>query len=510
MEGNVGTIVVGAGPAGAVLAARLVEAGEDVLLIEAGPDYGPFGSPEWPATLLDPTRMPVDELSWNYTSAAQHGAPGHQLQRARVIGGCSSHNGAAALWGHRSDYDAWAKENPGWSAAEVEPLFRIVDEKLRVHVPPADWVTPYHTHVVEAVQQAGYPVLPTLCSLDPEFGFSIHPVNIDPETRLRWNASFAYLDPIRDAPNFRLLPDTLVDRVLLEKKRAVGVAVVGPEGPAELRADRVILAGGAYGTPLILQRSGIGPAGALESWGIPVQHDLPGVGQNLHDHPAAAVTYEASPELVAEMDAFLAAGGLVREEGTTGLVSSSRCEGPYDIHIYPVAPHPHGGEPWRFAIASAVMAPRSRGSIGLNSECPTDPEAAPVIDTNYLSDPGDYDLEVLAESLELARQLGAQPALAAVLVRELSPGPQVQTRDEIKAWLLANATHDYHPTSTCRMGPAEDPLAVVDASGNLHGLDGLMIADASIMPFVTLANTNVPAFMVAEKVARDLLATLSR
>ena len=112
--------------------------------------------------------------------------------------------------------------------------------------------------------------------------------------------------------------------------------------------------------------------------------------------------------------------------------------------------------------------------------------------------------------LELARQLGAQPALAAVLVRELSPGPQVQTRDEIKAWLLANATHDYHPTSTCRMGPAEDPLAVVDASGNLHGLDGLMIADASIMPFVTLANTNVPAFMVAEKVARDLLATLSR
>ena len=199
---------------------------------------------------------------------------------------------------------------------------------------------------------------------------------------------------------------------------------------------------------------------------------------------------------------------LAREEGTTGLVSSSRCEGPYDIHIYPVAPRPYEGESWRFAIASAVMAPRSRGSIGLNPECPADPEAAPVIDTNYLSDPGDYDLEVLAESLELARQLGAQPALAAVLVREKSPGPAVQSREEIKAWLLANATHDYHPTSTCRMGPAGDPLAVVDSSGNVHGLDGLMIADASIMPFVTLANTNVPAFMVAEKVARDLLATL--
>lgn len=510
MDGNVGTIVVGAGPAGAVLAARLVEAGEDVLLIEAGPDYGPFGSPAWPATLLDPTRMPVDEDSWNYISAAQHGEPDHHLQRARVIGGCSSHNGAAALWGHRSDYDTWAVENPGWSAAEVEPLFRIVDEKLRVHVPPADWVTPYHTNVLEAVQQAGYPVLPTLCSLDPEFGFSTHPVNIDPATRIRWNASFAYLDPIRDAPNFRILPDTLVDRVLLEGKRAVGVAVVGPEGAAEIRADRVILAGGAYGTPLILQRSGIGPAEALAGWGIPLRHELPGVGQNLHDHPAAAVTYEASPEMVAEMDAFVAAGGLAREEGTTGLVSSSRCEGPYDIHIYPVAPHPHDGESWRFAIASAVMAPRSRGSIGLNPERPTDPEAAPVIDTNYLSDIGEYDLDVLAESLELARQLGAQPALAAVLVREKAPGPDVQTRDEIKAWLLTNATHDYHPTSTCRMGPATDPMAVVDASGHVHGLRGLMIADASIMPFVTLANTNVPTFMVAEKVARDLVATLPR
>ena len=503
-----GTIVVGAGPAGAVLSARLVEAGEDVLLIEAGPDYGPFRSPEWPAALLDPTRMPVDDVSWNYISAAQHGLPDHHLQRARVIGGCSTHNGAAALWGHHSDYDTWAVENPGWSAAEVEPLFRMVDEKLRVHVPPTDWVTPFHKYVIDAVQEAGYPVLPTLCSLEPEFGFSVHPVNIDPETRIRWNAGFAYLDPIRDAPNFRLIADTLVDRVLLDGKRVVGVAVVGPDGSAEFRADRVILAGGAYGTPLILQRSGIGPADTLAGWGIPLQHDLPGVGQNLHDHPATAVIYEASPEMIAEMEAFLAAGGLAREEGTTGLVSSQRCDGPYDIHIYPVAPRPHDGESWRFAIASAVMAPRSRGSIGLNPERPTDPEAAPVIDTNYLSDVDEYDLDVLAESLELARQLGGQPALAAVLVQEVEPGPAVQTRDEIKAWLLANAAHDYHPTSTCRMGPAEDAMAVVDASGNVHGLEGLMIADASIMPFVTLANTNVPTFMVAEKVARDLVNTL--
>lgn len=505
MAEGAGTIIVGAGPAGAVLAARLVAAGERVLLIEAGPDYGPFGSPAWPTALLDPTRMPVDDVSWNYRSAAQHGQPDHHLQRARVIGGCSAHNGAAALWGHRADYDAWAEENPGWNADDLLPLFEAVNEQLRVHVPPADWVTPFHRYVIEAVQQAGYPIIPDLSSLDPEFGFSIHPVNIDPATRIRWHAAFAYLDDLRDDPNFTLAPDTIVDRVILEGGRAVSVAVIGPAGPAELRADRIILAGGAYGTPLILLRSGIGPADKLAAWGIPLQRDLPGVGENLHDHPAAAVLYEASPEMMAEMDAFVAAGGLAREEGTTGLVSSSRCEGPYDTHIYPVAPHPHGDEGWRFAIAAAVMAPRSRGSISLNPDNPADPEAAPVIDTNYLSDAAGYDLDVLAEAVERSRELAAQPALAAVLVREIAPGPEVTTRDDIKAWLLANATHDYHPAGTCRMGPASDPSSVVDASGHVHGVPGLMVVDASIMPFVTLANTNMPVFAIAEKFARDLL-----
>ena len=151
------------------------------------------------------------------------------------------------------------------------------------------------------------------------------------------------------------------------------------------------------------------------------------------------------------------------------------------------------------------MAPRSRGSIRLNPASPTDPEAAPVIDTNYLSDPGDYDLDALADALTLCRELGAQPALAALLAAELQPGPSITSPEEIRAWLLRHATHDYHPACTCRMGPADDPAAVVDASGRVHGLDGVIVADASIMPFVTLANTNLPTFVGAEKIARDLL-----
>lgn len=502
-----GTVVVGAGPAGSVLAARLAAAGEDVLLLEAGPDYGPFTAGQWPERLLDPTLMPVEEASWDYISACQHGAPDHALQRARVIGGCSAHNGAAAVWGHRSDYDAWAIENPGWSAAEVEPLFREVSERLRVHVPPPAWVTPLHAAVLEAAADADYPIIADLSSLEHEFGFAIVPVNIDPATRTRWNAAFAYLDPLRGLPNLRIVGNTLVDRLTFDGARVTGLEVIGPEGRSRIAADRVILAGGTYGSPLILLRSGIGPAAEVQASGIALVLDLPGVGRNLQDHPAIAVAYEPYPETLLAMEKFVAAGGLPREEGTVGLARSGRCEGPYDLHLYPVASRPFAGQGWRFAIASAVMAPRSRGSIRLDPDHPADPAAAPVIDTNYLSDEGGYDLDALTDAFLLSRELGARPALAALLKEELTPGPTVQTREEVRAWVLANATHDYHPAGTCRMGPAADPAAVVDASGWVHGAQGVMVADASIMPFVTLANTNVPTFVGAEKIARDLLAT---
>lgn len=500
-----GTVVVGAGPAGAVLAARLAEAGEDVLLLEAGPDYGPLAAGLWPDALLDPTLMPVDEDSWGYSSACSRGTPGMALQRARVVGGCSSHNGAAAVWGHFSDYDAWSVDNPGWSAADLEPIFREVNARLRVHVPARAELTPFHDAVLDAAAQAGYPLLGDLSSLEPEYGFAIGPVNIDPGTRTRWNAAFAYLDPIRGLPNLRIVGNTLADRLTLDGTRVTGLDAIGPDGRVHVAADRVVLAGGAYGTPTILLRSGIGAPDELRMAGIAPVHDLPAVGRNLQDHPAIGVHYRAHHETIDALEAFVAAGGLPREEGTIGLARSSRCEGPYDLHIYPIASRPSGGKGWRFHISAAVMAPRSRGSIRLNAERPTDPEAAPVIDTNFLSDPGDYDLDALADALTLCREMGAQPALAALLAEELQPGPSVAAHDTIRGWLLTHASHDYHPASTCRMGPAGDSAAAVDASGRVHGLEGAIVADASIMPFVTLANTNLPTFVGAEKIARDLV-----
>ena len=239
--------------------------------------------------------------------------------------------------------------------------------------------------------------------------------------------------------------------------------------------------------------------------GITPQHDLPGVGRNLQDHPAIGVHYQGRPETVAVLDAFIAAGGLPREEGTIGLARSSRCEGPYDLHLYPIASRPFGGKGWRFHISAAVMAPRSRGTITLNPGDPTDPEAPPVIDTNYFSDAGEYDLDALTDAFALCRDLGAQPALSSLLGDELRPSPSITSRAEIRDWILAHASHDYHPAGTCPMGPSSDPAAVVDASGHVHGLEGLLVADAAIMPFVTLANTNLPTFVGAEKIARDLL-----
>jgi choline dehydrogenase len=502
-----GTVVVGAGPAGCVLTARLAEAGEDVLLLEAGSDYGPPDSGRWPARLLDPTLMPVEEVSWEYTSACELGTPRMALQRARVIGGCSSHNGCAAVWGHRSDYDTWAIDNPGWSAADVEPLFQEVDARLLVHVPAREELTPFHHRVLDAADDASYPFIPDLRSLEPEHGFAIGPVNIDAVTRVRWNAAFAYLDPIRNLPNLRIAGDTLVDRVTVDGTRVNGLDVVGPAGATHIAAQRVILAGGAYGSPLILLRSGVGPAYELRALGITPYLDLPGVGRNLHDHPAIGAHYQARPETIANLEAFVAAGGLPREEGTIGLARSHRCQGPYDLHLYPIASRPFGDKGWRFHISAAVMSPQSRGTIRLNPDAPTDPEAPPVIDTRYFSDPDDYDLDALADGLQLCRDLGAQPVMTALLESELKPGPSVNSHEEVRNWIRSNATHDYHPAGSCRMGPASDPAAVVDASGRVHGLEGLLVVDAAIMPFVTLANTNLPTFVGAEKIARDLVSS---
>ncbi|HET7094178.1 MAG TPA: GMC family oxidoreductase, partial [Thermomicrobiales bacterium] len=493
---EVDTVVIGGGTCGAALAGILAARSDrSVLLIEAGPDWGPLAEGRWPAALLDPTLMPVDDWEWNYVSAARHGAPEMPLQRARMIGGCSSHNGCAAVWGHRADYDAWeAAGNPGWGAAAMEPRLREADAALRVHQPTRDEITPWHRLCLDAAPAAGLPVIPSVEDLDAAFGIAIHAVNI--AGRLRWNAAFAYLDPVRTRSNFAILPDTLVDRLRFDGLRCMGVEIVNAAGRQSIAAREVILAGGVFGSPLVLLRSGVGPAAELRALGISPALDLPGVGRNLQDHPAFAIRFGGSSALVEEMDAFVAAGGLPREEGTTALARSSRCEGPFDLHLYPVGSRPRGDAGWRFAIAAAVMDPHSTGTVRLASAAPAAP---PIIDPGWFSDAAGRDLDVLLDGVELARGLAAQPPLGDVIGAELDGSPT--DRDALRDSVLRHSTHDYHPVGTCKMGPASDPLAVVDARGRIHGLDGVVVADAAIMPAVPRANTNIPALAVALQVA---------
>lgn len=484
-------VVVGGGMAGAIVAGRLTaESGAAVVLLEAGPDYGPRRDGRWPAELLDYTAMPVASHSWGYASAAGNGLPGLALDRARVIGGCTAHNGCAAVWGHRRDYDGWAERgNPGWGMDDLLPVFRRVDRRFRVYTPDRRETTPWHRACLESAPGAGFPVLANLNDVDADLGIAVGPLNV--AEGVRWNSAFAYLDPVRDSARLEIVGDALVDRVVIEGDRAVGVEAVVAGRRTLVRAGRVVLCGGAYGSPLVLLRSGVGPAVEVRRLGIAPMCDVGGVGRNLQDHPATRILLEGSDGLRAAMDAFVADGGAPREEGTIVLAKSARCAEAFDLHLYPVASRTPEG--WRFAIHTALMAPGSVGGIRLSS---SDPEGQPIIDHAYFTDPGDDDLAALVDGVELARRLAAQDPLASLVRAEIEPR---LSGAPLSAHIRATGGHDYHPVGTCRMGPEADPDAVVGADGRVHGLRNVHVADAAIMPAVPRANTNIPTAVVAER-----------
>lgn len=495
------TIVAGGGSAGACIAARLVEAGDDVILIEAGPDYGPHGSRRWPSELLDTSVLPAESHSWHYRSSASTGAPGNPLERARVIGGCSSHNGCAIVWSHHLDYDGWFERGlTHWHTDSVLPFLRKATEQLDVTIPAYRDVTPLHQLAIDSAPAAGYPHLPNLMDMQVTQGVFINPVNI--KQRVRWNTAFAYLDPLRARSGLRIVANAMVDRVIVRGGAAVGVEVAGENGAIHFEADRVVLSAGAYGSPLILQRSGIGDPDLLSQFGIETVHPLPGVGRSLQDHPAVALHFAGTPALVERLDAYVAAGGLAREEGSTVLAASDRCPEAFDLHLYPVATR-HGPGKWSVQLSISVMASRSTGEIRISDRAPA---ALPLIDHAYFSDADGYDLDALLDGVRIGRELVACEPLASLIGAELDLTRQAATRAELATLVPTISKHNYHPTSSCAMGLGSDPMAVVDQHGKVHGLDHLYVVDASIFPTTIRANTNLPAIAVAEKLAAALSA----
>ena len=472
-------VVVGAGSSGCVVAGRLAERGRDVLLVEAGPDYGSFDSDRWPQELRN-ARMLATTHDWGYASGRW------VFERARVMGGCSSHNGAIAAVGQRAEYDDW--NLPGWSGDDVAPIYDEVVRRMRVRAYERHEAGPFHARCLDAATELGWPIASDLCDLDAGSSFGLETVNVVGTTR--WNAAFAYVDPVRD--RLRILDEALVDRF-----------EVGANGTrlhlwrrgehVEIEAGTLVLSAGAYGTPLVLERSGVGDPAVLRAAGVAVTHELPGVGANLHDHPMVHADRAVGPQLQQWLDEA-AATGFLPEEQTLGKFASSRSvDGRYDMHVFPVCASDQTSFLFgRVHVEVSCVDVRSRGFVHIAS---ADPEAHPVIDHRYLSDDDGHDLAVLRDGLVLAEQLLDHPRLASVL------GGRI-TDMSTDAAIRDTVAHYYHPVGSCAMGTG--PMAVCDADGRVHGLPGVVVADASLMPQITRANTNLPAVMIGERIAGTL------
>ncbi|MFI6583191.1 GMC family oxidoreductase [Embleya sp. NPDC050493] len=479
-------IVLGGGTAGCVVAARLARR-HRVLVLEAGPDYGPDRA-SWPADLLDATTLPTSH-DWGYRGTR------HVYERCRAIGGCSTHNGCTQSSGWAGDYDAWAAAgSPGWDSATLRPLFDQASAAMRLRAYREDEIQPFQQHFIAAGAGLGLPVRNDFDDLAGGLGIGCAPVNITPDG-VRVNTAFAYLDPVRAQGNLTVLGGVHVNRIVLDNGRAVAVDVLADDRRHRIRADLVVLSAGAYGSPEVLLRSGIGPAAHLAEVGVDVLHDLPGVGENLHDHPSVQLEFAASAELAADLADFARARMLPDEQALAKLRSPHAGDAPYDLHVYPwVERDTTTRYGWRCIVPVALLRPRARGTVRLRS---ADPYALAHVDHAYLTHPD--DLEALAHGLGWIRELDLSPYL----------GPALLTPEgDTHAWIEANHQHYWHPAGSCRMGPADDPSAVVDHTGKVHGLEGLHVADASLFPDIPRSTPALPTTVVGERVAAFIEETL--
>jgi choline dehydrogenase len=522
-------IIVGGGSAGSALASRLsADPARSVLVLEAGrPDYRWDVFIHMPAALTFPIGSRF--YDWKYESEPEPFMNGRRIYHARgkVLGGSSSINGMIFQRGNPLDYARWAAD-PGmadWDYAHCLPYFRRMetclagadefrggDGPLILERGPA--VNPLFTAFFAAVREAGYPLTDDVNGYRQE-GFAPFDRNVHRGRRL--SAARAYLHPAMSRRNLTVTTRALVTRVLFEGKRAVGVEYRHGRQLHEARAGEVILCGGSINTPQLLQLSGVGPAGLLEQVGVPVVHDLPGVGENLQDHLEVYVQHgsrqpvSVAPALklrnrpmVGAKWLFLRSGPGATNHFEGGGFARSNEDVAYPnlmFHFLPIAIRYDGSAPaggHGYQVHIGPMNSDARGSVQIAS---ADPAARPRLRFNYLST--GQDRREWVEAIRVARTILGQPAMDPFNAGELSPGPAVQTDEQILDWVRRDGETALHPSCTCAMGTG--PLSVTDpASMRVHGLDGLRVVDASAMPYITNGNIYAPVMMMAEKAA-DLI-----